>query len=191
MRFNVTLVALIAVAALVAAGGCGGDGDASGKDASASDASGSTQASKTTADPGGAASDASKVAESSGPLTKAELIKRGDKICSEASSKVVEELQVHKTEYGRGFGRQPTKKQNEEGLVDLALPVIQQEAEEIAALDAPAGDEDEIEAIAKALEEGVAKTEAKPSLAESSGAGNPLAKASTLSQAYGFKVCGS
>lgn len=191
MWLKITLVGLIAVA--VALGGCGGDGDSSDTDGSGSSAQATNAASDATNAGSTSASDGdgASAQTDSQPLTKAQLIKQGDKICEQASAKIVEEWQLEKENYGRGFGAQPSQKQNEEGLVDIVVPVIQEQAEEFADLDASPAEEDEIEAIAEALEEGARKTEAKPSLAEARGPKNPLDKASKLSRQFGFKVCGS
>lgn len=195
MRLNVTLVALVAIAALIAAG-CGGSGDGGSSDSTSADGTNSSQASNTqnasgdavAGDGGGAAAGDGSSSE---VLSKAEFIKQGDAICQKGGGRIFNELQRHKTEYGRGWGRQPSKKQNEEGLVDLVLPILREEVEELEALTPPPGDEAEIEAMLDAFEEGVEKTEAKPGLAESRGPNNPLAEASALSQKYGFKVCGA
>jgi hypothetical protein len=185
-------LALAGIALLLQLGGCGGGGSSDASGAEATEKSASTAAKQATeAGNGSSQGDESAPPSASGqPLTKREFIRLGDQICRRGGTKIVTELQKHKLEYGRGFGKQPTQKQNEEGLVDLVLPVIQSEAEEIAALEPPAGDEQEVAAIVRALETGVAETEAKPSLAGSV-KGNPLGEASKLSQEYGFKLCGS
>jgi hypothetical protein len=187
MWLKITLVGLIAVA--IALSGCGGGGDESDTGGAASTAEATNAASDAT-EAGSTSGDTSAQADGQ-PLTKAQLIKAGDKICQRTSAKIVEDWQREKENYGRGFGAQPSEKQNEEGLVDLVLPAIQEEAEEMAELVPPPADRAEIDAIVVALEKGVAQSEANPGAAFAPGAKNPLDEASKLSKAYGFKVCGS
>lgn len=191
MWLKITLVGLIAVA--IALGGCGGGGDGGDTDGSGSSAQATNAASDATNAGNTAGSDGDDTsAQADGqPLTKAQLIEEGDKICRRTSAKIIEDWQREKENYGRGFGAQPSEKQNEEGLVDLVLPAIQEEAEEMAELVPPPADEAKIDAIVVALEKGVAQSEANPGAAFAPGAKNPLDEASKLSKAYGFKVCGS
>lgn len=193
MWLKITLVGLIAVA--VALGGCGGDGDSGEADAAGSSGQATTTAGDATnagSTTRGGADGGNTGSQADGqPLTKAQMIKLGDIICQEVSARILSAWQSEKENYGRGFGAQPSQKQNEESLVDLVLPAIQEEAEEIAELVPPPGDEARIDAIVAALEEGVAKSKANPGLAFGSTSQNPLDEASTLSKQYGFKVCGS
>jgi hypothetical protein len=173
VRQVIFILSGVLVAAVIATG-CGGGDDAG----TAGTSAGSTAGTTSTAS-----------ADSGEPLTKEAAIKAGDRICGRVSRRIVTELQRHKTEYGRGFGAQPTEKQNQEGVVDLVLPQIEKEANELAALDVPAADEKEMAALVAALRKGVAETEADPAKALSGP--NPLDEAAALSRKYGFKVCGS
>ena len=183
-RPRLALAALAATAVLLL--GCGGSGSA-GSSGQTSGAGATTDAVAAS----NATSGATGVSASQGaaaPVSRAVFIKRGDEVCGLFSGRIFNELQRHKTEYGRGFGNTPTQKQNEEGLVDLVLPLIEEEAGEIDALGAPKGDEQKVTAIVQALETGVAETRAKPSRAFKGP--NPLDRAANLSKKYGFKVCG-
>jgi hypothetical protein len=177
MRPSLIVISVLVTAVIAA--GCGG----SGADGSAGTAPSSTGSERDVAN-----SDSGR-AESPAPLTKAAFIKLGDEICRRGAARILSELQRHKTEYGRGFGAQPSQKQNEEGIVDLVLPVIEDEADEISELSAPRGEKAKIAAIVRALETGAAQTEAKPSTALSGP--NPLDEAAKLSKKYGFKICGA
>lgn len=123
--------------------------------------------------------------EGTKPLTKAKLIEEGDLLCRRASLSISSELAP--TEGKKA--KKPSKKETEEQIVDVVMPIIQREAGYLDALAPPPGDEDEMDAIVKALEDGVAKTEANPGLVLEGK--NPLAKAESLSRKYGFKVCGN
>lgn len=124
-------------------------------------------------------------------MTRAQFVAAADRVCRRISQRIFTELQEHKTEYGRGFGAQPSKKQNEEGLVDIVLPLLRSEARSLDGLSPPSEDENKVDRIIRALEKGITTTEANPGLALSGvGPKNPLDEASRLSKAYGLKVCG-
>jgi hypothetical protein len=202
MRVKITLICVIASAALTGCGG-GSDSGATAKEASGSPSGTTAKGATGSAGSGKAGKENAPIPtsnvlhdllegldKSGAPLSKAKFIETGDEICRRSGTRIETEVQRHKTEYGMGFGKHPNNKQELEVITDLVLPVIQAEAEALAQLEVPAGDEAEIAAIVKALEKGVAETEAKPSRARNKGAKNPLDEASKLSQQYGFKICG-
>ena len=206
MRVKIALIWVVAVASVATGCGGGGNGGATAKEASgstgaatakgASGSTGSTTANAANSNepiPSGRVRDDLLEGLDTGgaPLSRAKFIRAGDKICRRGASRIETEVQRHKTEYGMGFGKQPNNKQELEVVTDLVLPVIQAEAEALAQLEAPAGDEAEIAAIVEALEKGVAETQAKPSRARNKAEKNPLDEASKLSQQYGFKICGT
>jgi hypothetical protein len=154
--------ALVAFAIAAAAGCGGGDDVATGK---------------------GAAGDAAASQPASG-LTKAEFIERGDAICKKAD---VEQVKVFDAFIKENPGIQRTEAgQNE--MVLIALPQIRAEAKELAALEAPSGDEDEIAALVAGIEKAVEQGEGKPSVLLG-GAANPFDAVDRLADRYGFKVC--
>ena len=65
--------------------------------------------------------------------------------------------------------------------------MFDRQVEEIRELGAPEGDEEKVEAILTALEDGAAEIEDDPSQALE---GDPLKEARELADEYGFKVCG-
>jgi hypothetical protein len=128
-----------------------------------------------------------EAATSSEPLTKAQFIKAADDLCRKGGETIRTDIQRNKEAYGMGFGNQPNNKEREEVTLDIIIPVIAIQTEEIAALVPPEGDEASIEAIVAALEKGVRVTEEEPSVVIKGP--NPFEEASQLSQEYGFKVC--
>ncbi len=161
------LVALFACLIVVVAAACGGGGDST---------SGSTG--------GGESSEASGSAP-----TKAAFVKEADAICEKADEELNEEVESYAKENGIPLGKEPTKAQQEELYAEVVLPNVGRQGEEISALTAPEGDEDEVGEIVDALDAGVEEGEADPSgLVEGK---NPLADASSKAKAYGMKVCGS
>ena len=72
----------------------------------------------------------------------------------------------------------------------VVAPAIQRQAEEIDALGAPSGDEEEVEAIVEALEAGAEEAEEDPGTIVEGKTSGPFAEANKLAGEYGFKVCG-
>jgi hypothetical protein len=142
------------------AAGCGGSDSAS--------SNGSTAATVTT----------------NSDLTKAELIKQGDAIC-EKTDKVQESgLKAYTKENPKA---QSNEAEQSKMVIAVGLPPIQTEVEELAALGAPSGDEDEVTAIVEGIEEAVEKGEDDPG--SLLGAKNPFTAVGKLAAAYGFKAC--
>lgn len=106
-------------------------------------------------------------------LTKAQFIKQADAICKKADAARLKALS------------ETTGSQLE--VLSAAMQPIQKQAEEIAALGAPSGDDEEIDAIVTEMEKGVEQ-------AEKGGNANiekAFVKVDQLSGQYGFKVCAS
>jgi hypothetical protein len=159
-KLVLALVAVLALAGLVA--GCGGGG--------------SSSSSTTSSDSGG-----------EGP-TKDVFIKEADKICGEDEDEVVEEAEAFAEEKGIEIeNEEPSQALQAELFRQVVLPNIGRQAEEIAALTPPEGDEETIEDLTDTLSSEVAEAE------EESGtpAQDTLAGATKKAKAYGFKVCGS
>ncbi|MGB7684552.1 MAG: hypothetical protein WBL45_02070 [Solirubrobacterales bacterium] len=169
-RFIATLAGALAVVVLVA--GCGG-----GSDSESSSADTSTPAETSAPDSNGAPA-----------LTKAEFIKQGDEICAGVSGKIAQSLDEYMTENGISETEGPTEEQ-EEGLVSEAvLPEYQLVAEELGALGAPEGEEEQVAEIVTGMEEVVAEGEEDP--ASVIGTDDPFADVNAKAVAFGFKVCG-
>lgn len=119
-------------------------------------------------------------------LTKTEFIKQGDAICkqgNEASEKEAEEF----AEDNNFELEKASKEQLEEAVGEVLVPNLEGQIEELDALGAPKGDEDEVEAIITSLEDATGEIEADPGVVFQ---GDVLKKPSKLADEYGFKVCG-
>jgi hypothetical protein len=159
------LAALLALAALVA--GCGGGGSSSGS------------TSDTTSTEGG---------ESSGEApTKAAFIKEADKICTDDEDELNEEITAFAKEKGISTSEEPSEALQVELFQELVLPNIAKQAEELAALTPPEGDEATIEDLTDTLSEEVAEAEEETGLPGE----ETLKGATDKAKAYGFKSCGS
>jgi hypothetical protein len=136
---------------------------------------------------GSSGGDDSTSSVSEGSLTKAEFIKQGDEICEKGNQKINDEAENFASEEGVDKG-EPKQEQQEEAIEQIVAPGVREQAEEIAALGAPKGDQAEVEAIVAAVKTGAAELEEDPeALLEGK---NPLSKGSQLAAKYGFKECG-
>jgi hypothetical protein len=174
------VLALIALLAAFVAG-CGG---------------GSSESTGGTTAEGGAAETESDSAESEtssgnsgGPApTKAAFIKEADKICGEADAAMTREISKYaaENEIPISEGEEPDEDQQIEIFHAVILPNIGRQAEEIAALTPPKGDEGKIEELTDKLSEEVAEAEEAEATPEES----TLDGATMLAHEYGLKTCG-
>lgn len=119
-------------------------------------------------------------------LTKVEFIAQGDAICEQAQ----EQAEAGGEDFAEENGfelEKATDEQLEEAVAAVVVPALEQQADEIGALGAPEGDEERVEAIVVALEDGAATVAADPSVVFE---GSPLKEASDLAKEYGFEACG-
>jgi phosphosulfolactate synthase (CoM biosynthesis protein A) len=119
-------------------------------------------------------------------LTKAEFIKQADRLCKKGDAQIEVEAEEFAEE---NKIEEATEAQPEKLVSEVVAPAIQTQAEEIADLGAPEGDEETIEAMVEAVESGAAELEANP-LAGMEGK-SPLGEASKIARAYGLKECAS
>jgi len=133
----------------------------------------------------GCGSSGSEGSSSSGTeLSKAEFIKQGDAICAKTDKVQETELQEFQKKDPEG---KLTPAVREEMVTDAGLPPIQDEIKELADLQGPSADSDEIEAIVDGIEEALKKAEADPSLLLKGP--DPFAAVGKKAAAYGFKEC--
>ena len=112
------------------------------------------------------------------PISKADFSAQADKICADATADLTAEAEA--------LGEDPSQEQIEAFASDSLVPSIQAQHDDIEALGAPEGDEDEVEAILTSLQEGIDTVEADPSTTTS---GDPFAEASELAADYGLEDC--
>ncbi|HSK49004.1 MAG TPA: hypothetical protein VK889_00770 [Solirubrobacterales bacterium] len=121
-------------------------------------------------------------------LTKAEFIKQGDVICKQASDSIAPQYQAYIKKQGIKRNEFPTEKQGIEIAEQIYLPTVETRVEKLRELSPPSDEEDQVEAILIATEEGVEK--AKKNIKALFGQGkDPFEEAKTLSAKYGFKAC--
>lgn len=165
-KIVLALFALLAIAALVA--GCGGgDSSSSSSDTTSSESS-----------------------DSSGEApTKAAFIKEADEICTQADTAMDQEITDFAKENDIPIEGEtpPSEAQQVEILQQVVLPNVAQQAEDIASLTPPEGDEETVEDLTDTLKAEVEKAEGEDGIPDES----TLEEASKKAKAYGLKTCGS
>lgn len=119
-------------------------------------------------------------------LTKTEFIKQGDAICKKGNDQSEKEAEEFAEENGFTLEK-ASDEQLEEAVAEVLVPNLNQQAEEIDALGAPEGDEEQVEEIIVSLEGAADEIEDDPKIVFD---GEVLKEPSELAEDYGFKVCG-
>ena len=127
----------------------------------------------------GGGEDSSSPEPEAEPLSKAEFVEQADKICADGN----QEIRTAAEE----FPAQPSDEEVTQFAEEVLVPNIQQQHDDIAALGAPEGDEDAVQAILDALQEGIDVVEQDPATLLSSD--DPFGEASDLAEAYGLVEC--
>jgi len=120
------------------------------------------------------------------PLSKKGYIEQGDQICAQGT------LEIAKRAQERFGTTQPASTEEVEAFAkeDVAV-VLQGQADDLRALPPPKGDEQEVHAIYDAVQDGIDKLEADPSLLIQNDVGGAFDEADHRAQDYGFQQCGS
>jgi len=116
-------------------------------------------------------------------LSKAQFIKQANAICEQADEDQFAGMAKVEKEVSGNIESQANE---EEMVISGALPPIQREAEEIAALGAPSGDEEDVEALVVAIEGAVEEAEEDPI----QGLEKAFNEPDRLAAKYGFKRSG-
>ena len=117
-------------------------------------------------------------------LSKVEFLRQADEICHSTESQIeaaADDLVTNE--------KDPTPEEIEEVAIGIVVPALESQVAAIGALGAPEGDEEEVEAILAATEEGIAEIEADPQ-ALLDGPPPSLVKAEKLARGYGSQQCG-
>jgi len=127
-----------------------------------------------------------------GSLSKEAFVKKADAICTEGNERLQKGFATYLRKNKKSIIalRHPSKADYEGLIGGVLVPNLEREIKEIRALGAPDGDEQRIEAIFTAWEEGIEVSENDPEAVKHSseaifGIGSRLAKE------YGLEVCGS
>jgi hypothetical protein len=113
-------------------------------------------------------------------LTKSEFLKQGNAICAKGN-KTIDKA----ANQAFSNGQKPTEAQLEQ-FVSQTAPIIQGEIDGLRALGAPAGDEQQVNAILDEAQSALDKAKQDPSLFLN---GDPFKKANQDAKAYGLTAC--
>jgi hypothetical protein len=122
-------------------------------------------------------------------LTRAQFIKQGDAVCTEANERSAKLYNAFLKENATSSG--PKKSFEEEGIEvgeKVIVPNAELQAAGLAELPPPEGEEEKVDAIVGAIEAGLTKVKANPS--SFYGKSYPFEEANRLMSEYGFEVCG-
>jgi hypothetical protein len=187
------LFAVLAIAVIAA--GCGGGGDSTGSSSTADTGGSSSESSEGSSsesgaeDEGGAEEEGAEESSSGGAPTKAAFIKEADKICTKADLKLSEEVVGFAKENGIDIEKEeePSDDQKTEIYEQIVIPNIARQAEEIAALTPPQGDEEKVEEITSTLADEAKSAEEDPGNLDE----NSFEEASKKASEYGLTRCGA
>ena len=117
-------------------------------------------------------------------ISKDEFLQKGNAICAKGN----QELDQAANEVFSA-GQQPTPEQVTTFVNEDLLPNVEGQISDLRDLGIPEGDEDQVNAILDAADEGVEKTKADP--ASGFEGADPFAEANKLARDYGLVACGS
>jgi hypothetical protein len=155
-------LALTVIAAGLIGAGCGGDDD----------------------DDTTTATGTSGVTGVEGSTSKQAFIAEADEICTEGSAELGELLAE---EFG---SERPSTEEIEQFVTDTLVPKLEEQFAELRALTPPEGDEEEVDELLTAGEEGVEQIEDDPNLVVQNQQPEAFKEADRLASDYGFEACG-
>ncbi len=133
--------------------------------------------------------DSGEITVETSTLSKQEFIKSADAICTKAT----QEVQSIGEKYARERSTAPNEAELKSQVSDFILtglvPTFEEQIDELSALGAPSGDEQQIKAMLKAQQKGLEDAKKDPTVFFRA-PNKSLAKAAELGEAYGFAQCG-
>jgi hypothetical protein len=125
---------------------------------------------------------------SASSLTKAEFVKKADAMCERLAGESQGKLLAYINKNVKGSGNETITKEQETELVEtVVIPSVTEQIEELEALGAPEGDEEQIDALIEELEIALEKAESDTDRFTEAA---PFAKSEKLAREYGLVNCG-
>jgi hypothetical protein len=125
-------------------------------------------------------------------ISKAEFIAKADAICKQSNKRMESEIFKYlRTNRVKGSLRKPSLEDNEKFIVAVLIPNLKREIKELKALGVPAGDEEKVNAMIAALEEGLQTAEDDTKSVAGGTSDIVFGIASRLAGEYGLETCGS
>jgi hypothetical protein len=126
--------------------------------------------------------------ESTSSLTKAEFLKKGNAICAKGSEEINKAYEKFSREHVAG-GKTPSQALLDEAAAEIVLPVRVREVRMLRALGAPSGQEEHVDTMLMAWEEGIEKGEEDPNSLRKAGPEFAFYKSYSMGIDYGLKKC--
>jgi ABC-type phosphate/phosphonate transport system substrate-binding protein len=124
----------------------------------------------------------------SGSISKAAFIKKVDAVCQKGTERMQRAILVFLKQHKDV--KRPNKAQSLKLVGTAIVPSVRTEIKELKALEVPEGDEERVDAIIGALEEGLETAEGNPEAVVSS-SDAVFGISGRLAGEYGAEVCGS
>ncbi|HMI82053.1 MAG TPA: hypothetical protein VK480_09730 [Solirubrobacterales bacterium] len=118
-------------------------------------------------------------------LTKDEFVKQANAICTKHQRQMEAKFSKFVEEANAG-SRTSTPEKFKEGVTKIAIPALEEQIEELSALPAPAGEEEQVKLILERQEETLKKVEADPTFRTS---GGPYEELNKPASDYGLSEC--
>lgn len=125
---------------------------------------------------------------STASISKEEFIKKASVVCKKGTARMQHAV-LKFLRHGREVKR-PTTAQSVKLVGTVIVPSVQQEIKEIKALGVPSGDEEKVNAIVGALEEGVETAENDPQAVVKGSSDVVFGIASRIASEFGITACG-
>jgi hypothetical protein len=126
--------------------------------------------------------------ESTSSLTKAEFLKKGNAICAKGSEEINKAYEKFSREHVAG-GKTPSEALLDEAAAEIVLPVRVREVRQLRALGAPSGQEEHVDEMLTAWEEGIEKGEEDPNSLRKAGPEFAFHKSYSMGIDYGLTKC--
>ncbi len=127
------------------------------------------------------------VSVETGNLSKKEFIQRADVICENVRRKFTQEYTAFAKTIKPTASKEDLDAFGSKLINDILIPNFQKDVEEISALGAPSGDEEEVSAFLTAIQQRLGEIRERPAILEETI--TPFAKAEKLAKAYGLTGC--
>lgn len=127
--------------------------------------------------------------ETTAALTKQQFVTQADAICKRGNAEINEGFESFAKQNDIPKNQEPSKEQGVELVETVIVPSIETQSEELRALGAPSGDEDEISVMLDSLDEGIEEAEEDPEALFASKS-DPFGPANEKAKQYGLEVCG-
>lgn len=128
----------------------------------------------------------STTTETTAAITKAEFVSKGNAVCVKGEKAQEAEINAYVKKHGLEK-KKPSKAQNVELVETVLAPNIQSQIDEVKALGAPSGEEQQVSSALELSQQTLEKIEANPELAF--GKEDPFAAAGKQLHALGLKDC--